>query len=692
MIGHTLGGRYELLDRVGGGGMALVYKARDILLNRFVAVKVLRQQFMHDEDFVRRFRREAQAAASLSHPNIVSIYDVGQEDDTHYIIMEFIDGHNLNEIIRDRAPLQVEEAVRITAQIADALDHAHHNQIIHRDIKPHNILIGKNGRVKVTDFGIARAVTTSTITQTGSVLGSVHYFSPEHAKGISTGEKSDIYSLGIVLYQMLTGRLPFLGESPISVALKHLQESFERPKLVNPHIPQSVENIILRAMRKNPQERYQSAKQMLQDLETCLSPQRLHEPPVQFPSELLEEEDGEQTRVIPALKPDMRMSGEETIVKKEEKWDEEEEPKRRWVGPTVFGVIAVILIGILVWAIFALKGTLSPKDVDIPLVVDKPFAEAKAIMLEAGLNVVDPPPEEPSDEIDAGNVTRQDKQDMKVKEGATITLYVSSGPELSPMPTLTGKSYNDVVEELKALGVTEDRIEQETVNDESEAGTVLKQEPAAGANFDPDKDTVKLTVSEGLEEFPMPDLTGKTLDEAKAILKQNDLNLSNNNIFYEASYTATKDLVFKQFPAEKNEMVTAGTEVKIWIASGYPAEAKERAVDVTVPPTVEGQTSTVQILVTDARGEDIERKKEKIQSPTTYRITLVLAPNTSGSVTVLRDGEKVYEVPVPYEEIPATIDPATEEPSNPPDGTDTGTTDGGTEQGTGETDADNTQD
>lgn len=223
MIGLTLSGRYELLARVGGGGMALVYKARDLLLNRFVAVKVLRQQFTHDDDFVKRFRREAQAAASLSHPNIVSIYDVGQVEDTHYIVMEFIDGANLNEIIRDRAPLQVDEAVKITAQICDALEHAHHNQIIHRDIKPHNILIGNNGRVKVTDFGIARAVTSSTITQTGSVIGSVHYFSPEHAKGVATGEKSDLYSLGIVLYQMLTGRLPFLGESPISVALKHLQ-------------------------------------------------------------------------------------------------------------------------------------------------------------------------------------------------------------------------------------------------------------------------------------------------------------------------------------------------------------------------------------------------------------------------------------------------------------------------------------
>lgn len=209
MIGHQLGGRYEVIERVGGGGMALVYKAQDLLLNRNVAIKVLRQQFVHDEEFIRRFRREAQSAASLSHPNVVSIYDVGQEDDVHYIVMEYVEGKNLNEIIKERAPLQVDEAVHIASQIADALDHAHHNQIIHRDIKPHNILIGRNGRVKVTDFGIARAVTSTTITQTGSVVGSVHYFSPEHAKGIVTGEKSDLYSLGIVLYQMLTGRLPF---------------------------------------------------------------------------------------------------------------------------------------------------------------------------------------------------------------------------------------------------------------------------------------------------------------------------------------------------------------------------------------------------------------------------------------------------------------------------------------------------
>ncbi|WP_040948595.1 Stk1 family PASTA domain-containing Ser/Thr kinase, partial [Gorillibacterium massiliense] len=270
MIGQTLSGRYEIIEIIGGGGMALVYRARDILLNRIVAVKVLRPQFVHDEEFIQRFRREGQSAAALSHPNIVSIYDVGQRGDIHFIVMEYVEGTTLNDLIKERAPLQVEEAVNIASQICDALDHAHSNQIIHRDIKPHNILIGRNGRVKVTDFGIARAGASSSITQTGSVVGSVHYFSPEHAKGTLAGAKSDLYSLGIVLYQMLTGKLPFSGESPVSVALKHLQENVPEPRKVNPLIPQSVENVILKAMRKNPDNRYQSAREMLADLETCL--------------------------------------------------------------------------------------------------------------------------------------------------------------------------------------------------------------------------------------------------------------------------------------------------------------------------------------------------------------------------------------------------------------------------------------
>ncbi|HZG76984.1 MAG TPA: Stk1 family PASTA domain-containing Ser/Thr kinase, partial [Paenibacillus sp.] len=307
MNGTTLSGRYELIERVGGGGMALVYKARDTLLNRHVAVKVLRQQYVHDEEFIRRFRREAQSAASLSHPNVVSIYDVGQDGETHFIVMEYVEGANLNDIIKAQAPLQTAEAVHIATQICDALEHAHTNGIIHRDIKPHNILIGKNGRVKVTDFGIARAITTSTITQTGSVIGSVHYFSPEHAKGVTAGEKSDLYSLGIVLYQMLTARLPFIGESPISVALKHLQEPVEDPRVVNPMIPQSVENVILKSLRKRPEERYVSAGEMLRDLESCLAPERRGEPKWTYASD--DEDDAEATRVIPAIRGDMRPAG-----------------------------------------------------------------------------------------------------------------------------------------------------------------------------------------------------------------------------------------------------------------------------------------------------------------------------------------------------------------------------------------------
>lgn len=693
MIGHTLGGRYELLARIGGGGMALVYKARDILLNRFVAVKVLRQQFVNDDDFVRRFRREAQAAASLSHPNIVSIYDVGQDEDTHYIVMEYVDGHNLNEIIRDRAPLQVEEAVRIASQICDALDHAHHNQIIHRDIKPHNILIGKNGRVKVTDFGIARAVTSSTITQTGSVVGSVHYFSPEHAKGVTTGEKSDIYSLGIVLYQMLTGRLPFLGESPISVALKHLQEPFEEPRLVNPHIPQSVENVILKAMRKSPQERYASAKAMLGDLETCLQPQRLHEPRIQFVSEYAGEdgEEDEATRVIPALKPDMRMSSEETVAKgggrqRDVEAEEEEEPRRRWVMPTVMGVIAVILIGILIWAVMALKGELKPKDVEVPNFIGSPYEDAKAQLEQLGLKVTDPAPQKPSEDYDAGMVMDQDRHDMTVKEGATITLTVSTGPELSKMPSLSGDSYEDAVAQLKTLGVDESRITKKEDFSDEDPGTVLDQDPKADSDFDPSKADITLTVSKGPDSVKMPDLVGKTLDEAKAILTQNNLTLDEEALSYEPSFTP-KGQVFKQFPVDPGALTPVGTAVKLWISNGYPEGTKEKSVDVTVPPAEDGKPSTVRITVNDASGQDIEKvKSQKIKSATTFRVTLLMTPDTQGVIKVYRDNVQQEEIPVPYEDQPLMVDPidpsASPDPSGDPaaDGTTDPGADGQTEQ------------
>lgn len=274
MQGKKLGGRYEILGRIGGGGMAVVYKAIDSLLHRHVAIKVLSESLSNNSEFIRRFDREAQAAASLSHPNVVNVYDVGRDGYTHYIVMELVDGPTLKQHILDNGALPVDEAVNIASQICDGLSHAHENQIVHRDIKPHNILMGSNGRVKVTDFGIARAATSSTITQTGSVMGSVHYFSPEQARGGVVGEKSDIYSLGIVLYEMLTGELPFDGDSAISIALKHLQEKVVDPRELNPNIPENIVRIVMRALEKDPEMRYTSVKAMMQDLNYAISVDR----------------------------------------------------------------------------------------------------------------------------------------------------------------------------------------------------------------------------------------------------------------------------------------------------------------------------------------------------------------------------------------------------------------------------------
>ncbi|MEN9406766.1 MAG: Stk1 family Ser/Thr kinase [Bacillota bacterium] len=268
--GKKLGGRYKVQQRVGGGGMANVYKAKDLLLHRFVAIKVLSEALSDDSEFVRRFSREAQAAASLSHPNVVSVYDVGREKSRHYIVMELVEGPTLKEYILKRAPLSLDEFAVITTQICEALAHAHENTIIHRDIKPHNILLGFNGRVKVTDFGIARAASSATITQTGSIMGSVHYFSPEQARGGTIGEKSDIYSLGVIMYEMLTGKLPFIGDSAVSIALKHLQDPPSSIIDLNPEINKELSDIVLKALTKEPEGRQATAQIVAQDIKKII--------------------------------------------------------------------------------------------------------------------------------------------------------------------------------------------------------------------------------------------------------------------------------------------------------------------------------------------------------------------------------------------------------------------------------------
>ncbi|MCZ8511429.1 Stk1 family PASTA domain-containing Ser/Thr kinase [Paenibacillus filicis] len=640
MIGKQLGGRYEVLERVGGGGMAIVYKGLDILLHRHVAVKVLRQQYVHDEEFIQRFRREAQAAASLSHPNVVSIYDVGQEEDVHYIVMEYIEGTTLNDLIKEKAPLQVEEAVHIASQICDALDHAHHNQIIHRDIKPHNILIGKNGRIKVTDFGIARAVTSSTITQTGSVVGSVHYFSPEHAKGTPTGEQSDLYSLGIVMYQMLTGRLPFLGESPISVALKHLQEDVEDPRKVNPLIPQSVENIILRAMRKSTSERYRSAKDMLNDLDSCLQPQRRNEPKIHFFDD--DEMDEEKTRVMPALRPGQYTPDPRADESDDEEEDEEEPGKKnRWVKPLIWFIVLMALVGGMWYAVqYVSKSIAPPSEVLVPSVVGKTLADAQTEL--KGLQLV---PEvagyEASKDVPKDTVIRQDPSNMKVRANSKVKLTVSSGPQKQKMPDVTKKKLSDALALLAQLGYKEDRISVDKQYMDADPDLVMSQTPGVDEDIDPTTGTVKLTVSKGRETFKMPNLIGKTEAEARNQILASNLKLGKDAVTYESSYKQSKGRVIVQFPFQPNDDVYAGSEVsKLIVSSGLPDDAGPMTVTVPVKPAREGKPSTVKIILSDAQYDNFEYQTlNNVTKTENVDVKLVVAPDKKATIQLKVDNQ-----------------------------------------------------
>lgn len=662
MIGHVLGGRYEILDRIGGGGMALVYKGHDILLNRKVAVKVLRQQYVHDEEFIRRFRREAQAAASLSHPNVVSIYDVGQEDETHYIVMEYVEGKTLNDLIKERAPLPVEESIRIAGQICDALDHAHHNQIIHRDIKPHNILIGKNGRVKVTDFGIARAADSSQITQTGSVVGSVHYFSPEHAKGTLTGAQSDLYSLGIVLYQMLTGRLPFLGESPISVALKHLQEDVEEPRKVNPLIPQSVENIILKSMRKKPEERYRSAKEMMQDFDSCLNPERRNEPKITFIAEEDEDyDDDEKTRVLPAIRSDhfpQDVSDDEEVVEKR---------KFGWVKPLVWTVVILALLALMYVGVIYVKKMIEVPEVDIPNVVGMTVQDAEQQLKNLRLQTKIVP--QPNSQVQKDYVFQQDPTPVRVKVNNTVTLYVSLGQDKPKMPDWKGKKASDVINtELVRLGISATQVKQDEIFGNEEQGTILVQTPGPDEEYDPKTVQIKLTVSKGKEQIDMPNLIGLTEAVAQSRVKAHDFVLK---VEHKPTFKKPKGQVFEQFPYSPGMPVTPGAEITIFVSTGFPPDALVKIVTKRIEPAVPGKESTIEIIYSDATGNDIKMEPRKITQAQTFEIKVVVTEDKLGSITYMRDGKPIDVDTVSYL-------------GNAPTGPTTGNT-GGTQQGAGNT-------
>ncbi|ELK41799.1 Stk1 family PASTA domain-containing Ser/Thr kinase [Brevibacillus agri] len=660
MEGQRLGGRYQLESRVGGGGMAIVYKARDLILNRPVAVKVLRSQFGTDEDFVNRFRREAQAVASLSHPNVVGVYDVGQEGDTHYMVMEYIEGCTLKEVIIQRGALPVEEAVRIAEQICDALDHAHQNQIIHRDIKPHNIMIGKNGRVKVTDFGIARAVTSATITHTNAMLGSVHYFSPEQARGGITGEKSDIYSLGIVLYEMVTGELPFSGDSPISVALKHLQEPLPEPRQVNPNIPQSVENVILKALVKDPFLRYASAREMLEDLETCLFPERLNEEKLTFPV------DEEMTRVVPIITPEMmegHTSGRTGVGQRSRhepsEEDEDDKPPKKWWVKALFWVGGIGLFFVLAFFGFNFLLNVFPSIPEVPV----PYVEGIQVELAEDKikekNLVPQIVEEASDTIEKGMVIRQDPAPpMRLKEKAVVTLYVSKGQELIDMPNLVTLPRATAEETLKKNGFKLEMVTfVEEEDDKAEVGTVIRQSPEANEKVYPGKTSVKVTISKGKAFVRMPDVRGKSVEAAQVELFKKGLGVG--EIKEVPTYTTDKaGEVLSTHPYDPGMQVQKGVAVPLTVSNGqYPQDAKSAVATVYVE-VVPGETVEVKIEVTDARGEAKVFQQETIAENKEYDVPVVLSPQKDAVVraTVKRQNDTEFRdyqtIPISYNSLP----------------------------------------
>lgn len=568
--------RYELLEHIGGGGMADVYKAHDTILDRMVAVKILHAQLANDEEFLEKFRLEAKGAARLSHPNIVGIYDVGHDAGKYFIVMEYIAGETLKKRVQREGRLSVEESLRIAKEIARALREAHANNLVHCDIKPHNILVTADGRVKVADFGIARAVTSSTMTYNGNIVGSVHYFSPEQAKGTKITPKSDIYSLGVVLYEMLTGELPFTGETTVSIALKHLQEE---PKPIGQYdytLPPMVEAIVQRTMAKNPSERPNS-DELIEDIQHT-------ERFLGFETGVeTGENDPFATRLLPRIDADSMQ-------------DEREESNKLWNGGKLFksklfliAAVFVVFLGFAVGAFFAFGKFWSMAEVQVPDVKSKPMTLAKQLLETSNLrvNIV----EQFDATVTAGQVISQSPEaGATVKEQRIITIYVSKGGEELTMPNVKGLSRLSAENKLKKMGLVIGNV-YEKVSDQ-DAWTVLEQEPVAGHKIQKGQ-SVDLTVSKGkqIKLVRVPNFTGGTLDNAKDQLKQ--LKLSLGTVTYEKSRQAS-GTVLRQTPSAGTD-VDEGTTVDFVLSEsvvqnnptgqGKQDEADKKDDTVSKPPS-----------------------------------------------------------------------------------------------------------
>ncbi len=565
--GKLLGNRYEIIEKIGNGGMATVYKATDKVLKRNVAVKILRDEFTTDDEFIKRFEVEAQSAARLTHPNIVSIYDVGVDGNLYYIVMELIQGKTLKEIIvKEKGPLPWKWSINVSIQIASALEMAHRNNIIHRDIKPHNIIITEDGVAKVTDFGIAKAVSNSTITAFGTTIGSVHYFSPEHARGGFTDAKSDLYSLGVVMYEMVTGRVPFDADTPVSVALKHMQEEPVEPIELNPNLPIAVNKIIMRALQKDTTLRYQTASEMLVDLKKSLK-----DPEGDFVEEL-EYDPTAKTQVIDTNAYRDNKQTKNSSGKKDGKFKTFVKTHK---GLSIF-------IGLLLLFVLSLGGTMlvlnltNPPEVAMPNVVGLSKEEAQKEIENVKLKF-EIEKEEYNKDVPEGFIISQDPTYMekfnKVKQGSTVKVVVSKGEEKTTVPKVVG------MEKDKAVKALEDaKLKVEIVEESSkkvQEGYVISQETSPDTEAFAG-DTIKIHVSTGVEKATVPDVIGKSQADAKKTLEAQGFVVA---VTTSEDSSKENGIVLKQ-SLDSGKTVEKGSTVTITVNS-YEA-SKTMSVNINV--------------------------------------------------------------------------------------------------------------
>ena len=649
--GKMLGNRYEIIEKVGNGGMATVYKAEDKVLKRNVAVKVLKDEFTTDEEFIKRFEIEAQSAARLTHPNIVSIYDVGSEDNLYYIVMELIRGKTLKEIIvEERGPLPWKWSVNVAIQIASALEMAHKNNIIHRDIKPHNIIITEDGIAKVTDFGIAKAVSNSTITAFGTTIGSVHYFSPEHARGGYTDAKSDLYSLGVVMYEMVTGRVPFDADTPVSVALKHMQEEPEEPIELNPNLPSAVNRIIMKALKKDTTLRYQTATDMLADLK-----QALKNPNGDFVVDKNYDATAKTQKINTDLYGDIDDDDSNKRGKKNNKFVAF--IKRHKVLSSFIGLI--LLFAISLGGTLAFLNITNPPEVELPDIVGMSREEAQQTVEDLNL-VFEVSKEEYNKDVPEGYVISQDPTyiaDYNVKEGSTISVVISLGQEKTIVPKVVGMTREEAIEALEEANLKAEIVEETSRT--VEEGYVISQEVEADSEAYAG-DTIKIHISKGtgIKQVTVQNVVGQTEANAKSTLESQGLKVTIN--YVEATSNAGKvtaqsisagttvdegttvTLTVNQVAETKNVSVVINLKQ---ITGGYTEDDEEENVTRTVNISVNGETRTgVNKNETSYSGISLSGKDGEslditvtITDPTTgsqiYRSTKTVTLGSQDSVT-----------------------------------------------------------